>query len=135
MLLLSKSLFDPQTETLLSALGPVELRQWLLIREPRQHVGLEIPALQLSGRVGGMTYETMCLGTANGLSQALSFTCCTQAAWTSAWSTSVTVSAWPSNASYWTCSMTWRPNARKYLSLVCSGFGVQGFRQEFTGPT
>ncbi|XP_059562759.1 ankyrin repeat and BTB/POZ domain-containing protein 1 isoform X5 [Myotis daubentonii] len=66
----------------------------------------------------GTTYETLCLGTANGRSQALSLPRCTQVAWMSVWNTSVTVSAWPSSASYWICSTTWRPSARKCLSLV-----------------
>ncbi|XP_014395785.1 PREDICTED: ankyrin repeat and BTB/POZ domain-containing protein 1 isoform X1 [Myotis brandtii] len=42
---------------------------------------------------------------------------CTQVAWMSVWNTSVTVSVWPSSASYWICSTTWRPSARKCLSL------------------
>ncbi|XP_014395787.1 PREDICTED: ankyrin repeat and BTB/POZ domain-containing protein 1 isoform X3 [Myotis brandtii] len=59
----------------------------------------------------------MCLGTANGRSRALSLPRCTQVAWMSVWNTSVTVSVWPSSASYWICSTTWRPSARKCLSL------------------
>lgn len=77
----------------------------------------------------------MCLGTANGRSQALSLPRCTQVAWMSVWNTSVTVSASPSSASYWICSTTWRPSARKCLSLVRPDFGVQGFGQELAGPT
>lgn len=56
----------------------------------RQHVGLEVPALQPNGLVGVSTYRTLSLHTANGPSQALNLTHCSQATWTSVWNTSVT---------------------------------------------